>query len=314
MKRFYKRRKLLILSLILIFAITLTGCTEDVEGIVARVNDEEITQEEFDQEFEIYRESYVRRLGEDALTRVGSDGRTLETEIKEILLDTLIVEKLIMQDSISNNITVTEDEVDERIDDLIESLGGESSFEEFLESNAMTRDYFTKFTKNDLIFSQHKDEFLNNVEIKEEEAEEYFKENKEGLIILRASHILLSTEEDGNRVLEELGNGASFEDLAVEKSMDSQSAVNGGDLGYFSRGDYAAVEEFEKAIFDLEVGEISDLVKTEVGYHIIRLDERRDTFGELKEEIIDLLKDYQYAKYIEELEGKGKIKVYMDIV
>lgn len=298
----------------LIFAIAISGCSTDVEGVVARVNDEDITQEEFDVEFEIYRDSYERQLGEDALTRVESDGRTLETVIKQGVLDTLIVERLIKQDSIANNITVTDQELNERMEELIESLGGETEFDDFLESNSMTREYFTNYTRNDILFNKHSENFINNIEISDEDGKDFFNENKEDLIVLKASHILLSTEEDGNRVLKALKDGESFEDLAIRESKDSTSAVNGGDLGYIVKGKYAAVPEFDKAVFELEVGEISDLIKTEVGYHIIRLDDRRDTFEELKDEIADLLKNQQYAKYVKDLEEKGKITIYMDVM
>ena len=298
----------------LIFAIGVTGCANDVEGVVARVNDEDITQEEFDAEFEIYRESYEKQLGEDALTRVEPDGRTLETVIKQGVLDTLIVERLIKQDSIAKNISVTDEEVMGRIEELIQSLGGEAEFNELLESNAMSREYFTNYTKNDILFNKHSEDFISNIEISDEEGEEFFNENREDLIVLKASHILLSTEEDGNRVLKALQDGESFEELAIEESKDSTSAVNGGDLGYIVKGKYAAVPEFDKVVFELEVGEISDLVKTEVGYHIIRLDDRRDTFEELKDEISDLLKNQEYAKYVKDLEEKGKITIYMDVM
>lgn len=298
----------------LIFAIALSGCAKDVEGVVARVNDEDISQEEFDLEFEIYKETYERQLGEGALTRVEPDGRTLEMEIKEMLLDTLIVERLIMQDSIAKDITVSDEEVTERLDELIVSLGGQEQFNEFLGLNAMTKEYFTNYTKNDILFNKHSEEFISKVEIDHKEAEIFFNENKEDLIVLRASQILLSREEDGNRVLEALRNGEDFEDLVITESKDSTSAVNGGDLGYIVKGKYKAVPEFEKALFELEVGEISDLIKTEVGFHIIRLDDRRDNFEELKDEISDLIKNQQYASYVKELEEKAKIIIYMDIM
>lgn len=310
----FLKRKVWIISLMLIFAIALSGCAKDVEGVVARVNDEDISQEEFDLEFEIYKETYERQLGEGALTRVEPDGRTLEMEIKEMLLDTLIVERLIMQDSIAKDITVSDDEVTQRLDELIISLGGQEQFNEFLESNAMTKEYFTNYTKNDILFNKHSEEFINRVEIDDKEAEIFFNENKEDLIVLRASQILLSREEDGNRVLEALRNGEDFEDLVITESKDSTSAVNGGDLGYIVKGKYKAVPEFEKALFELEVGEISDLIKTEVGFHIIRLDDRRDNFEELKDEISDLIKNQQYASYVKELEEKAKIIIYMDIM
>lgn len=312
--KIFSRKGIFALSLLLILATIISGCTKNVEGVVARVNDEDITQEEFDVEFEIYRESYERQLGEDALTRVEPDGRTLETVIKQGVLETLIVERLIKQDSIAKNLTVTDEELNERMEELIVSLGGESEFNDFLESNSMSKEYFTNYTRNDILFNKHSEDFINNLEISHEEGKKYFNENKEDLIVLRASHILLSTEEDGMRVLKALENGESFEELAITESKDSTSAVNGGDLGYIVKGKYAAVPEFDKAVFELEVGEISDLIKTEVGYHIIRLDDRRDTYDELKDEIIDLLKNQEYARYVKDLEEKGKITIYMDIM
>ena len=302
-----------IIYLLLIFAIVLSGCAKEIKGIVATVNNEDIPQEEFDTEFQFLRESRVRQLGEDALTEVGPEGQTLETSIKQNVLDTLIVERLILQDSDLEKIIVTEKEVNENIDGVIESLGGEQEFEEFLESYAMTKDYFTNYTKNRLTFAKHIENFNNSIEITDEKLEDYFNENKEDLIELRARHILLSNEEGGNRGLEALQNGESFEYLALTESKHSKSAMNGGDLGYFDRGEFAAVQEFEKAVFSLEVGEISDLIKTEVGFHIIRLDDRKDTFEELRDKITVLLKKQEYERYVEDLRDKAEIKVYIDI-
>lgn len=85
---------------------------------------------------------------------------------------------------------------------------------------------------------------------------------------IRASHILVSTEAEAHRVLEELKKGASFEELAKKYSKDTPSALRGGDLGEFQRGDF--VEEFEKVAFGLKPGETSGIVKTALGYHIIK--------------------------------------------
>ncbi len=98
---------------------------------------------------------------------------------------------------------------------------------------------------------------------------------------VRASHILLTTEgKDDNavrtqaeQVLKEARSGADFAALAKKYSQDESNAQTGGDLDYFSRG--RMVPEFENAVFALKVGEISDLVKTEFGYHIIKLVDRK---------------------------------------
>lgn len=85
---------------------------------------------------------------------------------------------------------------------------------------------------------------------------------------IRASHILVKTEQEALDLLNEVKNGASFEDLAAMKSL-CPSGSNGGDLGYFGRG--MMVKPFEDAAFALEVDEISQPVQTQFGWHLIKL-------------------------------------------
>jgi len=85
---------------------------------------------------------------------------------------------------------------------------------------------------------------------------------------MRASHILTGTEEEANQVLRELKNGATFESLAAKYSKDPSSAARGGDLGEFQRGDF--VTAFENAVLRLKPGQTSAVVRTPLGYHIIK--------------------------------------------
>ena len=84
-----------------------------------------------------------------------------------------------------------------------------------------------------------------------------------------ARHILVETEEEANSIYERLQNGEDFAELAKELSSDTGSGANGGDLGWFGRG--AMVAPFEEAAFSLEIGEISEPVKSDFGYHIIQV-------------------------------------------
>ena len=84
---------------------------------------------------------------------------------------------------------------------------------------------------------------------------------------IRCEHILVEKQSIANQLLERIKKGESFEKLAQENSIDS-SRRRGGDLGFFGRG--MMVREFEKAAFGLEVGEVSQVVKTQFGYHIIK--------------------------------------------
>ena len=84
---------------------------------------------------------------------------------------------------------------------------------------------------------------------------------------IRCEHILVEKQSLANQLLERIKEGESFEKLAQENSIES-SRKRGGDLGFFGRG--VMVREFEKAAFGLEVGEVSQVVKTQFGYHIIK--------------------------------------------
>ena len=89
---------------------------------------------------------------------------------------------------------------------------------------------------------------------------------------VRASHILVDTEKEADRILKRINKGKSFEDMA-RKFSSCPSGRKGGDLGYFGKGQM--VPEFEKAAFNMEVGQVSPPVRTQFGYHIIKVVDRR---------------------------------------
>ncbi|GHA26729.1 peptidylprolyl isomerase [Devosia pacifica] len=99
---------------------------------------------------------------------------------------------------------------------------------------------------------------------------------------VRARHILVETEEEAQAIIDELNNGADFAELAQERSLDPGSA-NGGDLGFFSRG--MMVPEFEEAAFSLEEGEVSEPVQSQFGWHVIKLEETRESAPPSFEEV-----------------------------
>lgn len=90
---------------------------------------------------------------------------------------------------------------------------------------------------------------------------------------IRASHILVKTEEEAKKLLEEIKNGASFADLAKDSSL-CPSKRDGGDLGFFGKG--MMVKPFEEAAFALKKGEISEPVQTQFGWHLIQLTDIKD--------------------------------------
>ncbi len=89
---------------------------------------------------------------------------------------------------------------------------------------------------------------------------------------VKASHILVKTEEEAQKLYDEIKNGKSFAEAAAEHSL-CPSGYAGGDLGYFGRG--MMVKPFEDAAFDMEIGEISKPVQTQFGWHLIQLTDKK---------------------------------------
>jgi peptidyl-prolyl cis-trans isomerase C len=130
---------------------------------------------------------------------------------------------------------------------------------------------------------------------------------------VRARHILVPTEAEAEEVLKELKGGADFAKLAAEKSKDTGSAKQGGDLGYFPRS--AMVKPFAEAAFAMKVGEMSEKpVKTDFGYHIIKVEDRRKSspppMAEVKDQLTNQVGQEMVAQLVKDLEAKAKIEKF----
>lgn len=127
---------------------------------------------------------------------------------------------------------------------------------------------------------------------------------------VHARHILVKTKEEANDIIEQLQNGASFEVTAREKST-GPSATSGGDLGFFGKGQM--VPEFEKAAFSLRKGKFTDTpVKTQFGWHIIKLEDRRKSeppsFESIKQKLQTEISQETGAEYVSGLRKEAKIE------
>ncbi|CAH2214067.1 peptidylprolyl isomerase [Tepidibacter aestuarii] len=158
---------------------------------------------------------------------------------------------------------------------------------------------------------------LSNVKVEETEAKEFYENNKEQFKSpegVQASHILVEDEAQAKEILAEINNGLSFED-AAKKYSKCPSNERGGDLGLFSKGQM--VPEFENAAFSMEKGEISEPVKTQFGYHIIKLTDKKEadtkSFDEVKDNIYGQLIHKQqqvtYFEKVEELKSKYNVTI-----
>jgi len=215
-------------------------------------------------------------------------------EGKKELLDSMIVRQIILEQAKKDGVD-KDKEVSDRMEDLRKRLIVETYLKKKVEKEAQISDEEMK-----KFYDENKDKFKAGDQVK-------------------ASHILVKTEKEASDILAQLKGGAKFEDLAKKFSTDS-TASKGGDLGWFPKG--AMVPEFDKVAFSLKEGEMSGIVKTQFGFHIIKVTGKRPAgitpFEEVKEQIkSNLLPAKQqeiFTKMKEEMKKSAKISIKDDVL
>lgn len=236
----------------------------------------------------------------------------LEQVTGEQVLSDLINEQLIGQAAKKAKITVTSAEVDAEMEKLREQIG--PSFDSVLAQYGMTvEDLQKNMELNLLVFKVS----TKDVTVSEDALMSFFEEHKSDYDqpeMVKASHILVETEEKAKEIKKKLAEGADFAELARSESTDPMSAAEGGDLGFFARG--RMVPEFEKAAFAMSPGQTSAPVKSEYGYHIIRVTDRKDaheaTFDDVKDDIERTIKGNQ-AKSAQALASELRLEADVTI-
>lgn len=206
----------------------------------------------------------------------------------------------------------TDDGKDKFLDELIKKeLIYQHAKKMRLDNNEEFLQKVREFEKLTLVALSLKKEVDEKVRVSEEEVKAFFEENKDKFTVgtqIKASHILVRTEEEAKKARERILKGEKFEDVARDVSIDKGSAEKGGDLGYFGRG--RMVPEFERAALSLETGGISPPVQTRFGYHIIKQTDVKmgdpASYEQSKEAIHRELVNQERKKYFDSLIDKLK--------
>lgn len=290
----------------------------EATGPVATVNGVEIPASEFNEAIK--------------LTAGMMQGRPVTPQIAQMLksntLDRLIDMKLIDAALEKANIEVASEEVDEELAKFKERLPSAEEYEKFLEARGLTEAKMREnITKDRQLRELLKKEY--DGEVTEQDAKKMYDENKERFkhgAQVHARHILLNVKKDDDEAKvaetkkraeaiakEAKAPGADFEALAKEKS-EGPTASRGGDLGYFEKS--RMVPEFAEAAFAMKPGEISDPVKSDFGFHIIQVVDKKEagttSFEEAKEQIIAQLERQKFGEsmnaLLEDLKKDAKIE------
>ena len=307
--------------------ITVTPTTdptgEAVELAIAEVNNQKIYMSDLAMQ--------MRMMGMDP--KASNMSKENFIKARDQIIDSLISQELLYEEGKKAGLEPKDTEVNAEVAKVKASLQSPEQYEQILKMQGLTEKKFAVLVKRTLTMKKFIDTKIQPTAkpVTDEDIKQYYEENKAKYVqkeSVRASHILLKVEPDApeqektdaknklQSILQEARNGGDFAELA-KKNSQCPSAPQGGDLGYFYRGQM--VKPFEDAAFALKPGEISDIVETQFGYHIVLLQDKKPGKQLSLEETKDNIKGALSAKHsndaleewIKPIKEKASIKILL---
>lgn len=331
-----KTKKLL--ATVAISAMLLTGCTFGAKEAIIKVNGQNISQSQYDEAFDKEASnSMFAQMGVDV--KKDKTG-FIYLMLKDKVVNELIVKSLLDQEMAKRNIKVTKEDTEAELKTIIDKIGSKEKFNEILKQNKISPIQFKKDLYEEVKMKKLVNA-ISTVKVSDADAKSFYKENIAKFKYpdkVRASHILIAANpeeiteklmsdpanknlskseiqakvdkelaaklEKAKKILAEVKKDPStFAAVAQSDSDDTQSAKQGGDLGFF--GKQEMVEPFAKAAFSQKPNTISDIVQTPYGYHIILVTDRmkagQEPFEKVKGEIVTYLENQGQVKVLENL-------------
>ncbi|MGD1020007.1 MAG: peptidylprolyl isomerase [Verrucomicrobiia bacterium] len=294
-------------------------------AVVARVNGAEITRKDLD----VAVQSYTYQMSRQG--RRASPGQA--AALQQSLLDELIGRQLILQQGNKQIPADIDKKVQDQIDQMKTRMGGDDEFNKTLADTGVTLAQYTRQLRDNIIIRETIQSVIDKqVKISPEDARAFYDSNPDQFKqpeLVRASHILIRCSPDAtdevkkekraqiDAALALVKGGDKFADVAKKVSEDPGSAEKGGDLGYFPRG--RMVPEFDTAVFSLKSNEVSGVITTQYGYHILQVTGRKPPqimlFDDVKDKLADFLKQRKGGEvtraYVAELRTSAKVEVLL---
>jgi peptidyl-prolyl cis-trans isomerase C len=315
---------LLMLALLMLMAWAVRSQPAGGSGadVAAKVNGVPITTLELNRSFQAQVQVPYAMVQEDPRAK----------EVLRQILDNLIDRELLLQQAKSLKMAVPAQQVDTQMQQLLKRFPSQEAFEQALTAQNLSLDAVKKDVERQMLRQQLvKKEILDKVTVSAGDVQTFYDKNKDKYVEeeqVRARHILIKVPPEASPAddtklkgkaddaLKRAKQGEDFAVLATELSDDS-SKGNGGDLGFFPRG--RMVAPFEEVAFALQPGQMSEVVRTQFGYHIIKVEEHKTgralPFDEAKPQVKEDLTQQQtyerYQQYMAGLRGKAKVEVLL---
>lgn len=305
--------------------------------VYATIGDKTITKADFDEELALQGgtpDKLKQQFGEDY------ENNEQYKKIKQQLLERLADDEVMLQQT---EITFSDDEINTEVEKQISTLKEQikqqskedDAYEKWLETNNLTDDLVKKLETKQVKLQKIYQETIKDVSVSDDAVKSYYDENKDSQFTVQGEIDFDKSLKSANEIKAQLDGGADFAELAKEKSQDPGSKNNGGSLGFkeYSATDF--VKEFMDAFKTLKEGEVSEPVKSQFGYHIIKATGVKEdgadvshiliadrgegtvkSFDEVKEQIKSQLLQQEQSKAfkgkMEEWKNAIKVKTYED--
>jgi parvulin-like peptidyl-prolyl isomerase len=285
-------------------AIALVACGEAdlTANAAASVGGRKITVEEVDRELAKFEDT-----GQFETLTAEEEADKVRRQFQQGYLSQIVRRYVLRPVAAERGIEVAQDEVDQALETIKADFANDEEFENALDQQGLSPDQLPDLVRDQLTEEQLRADVAAELEPTEDELQSHYDENLDSYRQTEASHIVVEKEAQASRLARQLQDANPnqveklFAQQAKKVSTDPGSGKKGGDLGYFAPGEF--VPEFEEAASGLEIGEISDPVQSQFGWHIIRVTDRRlQPFEDVSEQIG------------QELSGAQAEEAYQDLV
>jgi len=279
------------------FAFAACGGNQVPSGAIASVGDSSVTQEQFDQILAQAKAQYASQPGAPAFPK---EGTAQYGQLKASIVNYLVQNALIKQKAADMGVTVTQKQLDDRLTQVTQQVGGQKKLDALLKKQGVTMDQLTTQLEAQMLQDAVRTKVGENAKVTPEQIKAYYNDpkNKQQFVVpdsVDARHVLVATKAEALKVQTLLAadpSDANWAKVAKKYSTDPGTKSKGGVLGNFPKG--RMVAEFDKVAFSLKPGTISVPVKTQFGWHVIEVTKKSPgsskTFEEAKAMIEQSLK------------------------
>lgn len=294
-------------------ALTLAACGNLLEPAAAVVRGEKIPASRVEEALDRFTDGdQFQQLAEQ------NDPQVIRRQFEQGFLSQLVRRAVLEPKAEELGLSVTDADVTERLGQIQADFPSQSAFEEAVREQGLTLDQLDEIIYDQILIDRLRTEVTGDLGAGEERLRSYYRENIEDYRESEAQHILVAERGLAQRISSMLREAPAarvddqFRRLAARHSQDESNAQNAGELGFFAPGQF--VPEFEQAADALEVGEISEPVRTQFGFHVIRVTDRRTrTFEQVRDEIEQQLggtiRDEAWREYLEEVYAEAEVKI-----